>query len=186
MTVLTVSQINAECCQVEYPIHHVCAGIPDETQMPFGEYLGWLDGNDYWIRDSSDVYKTKCISRFCADGYKLGVKQYYCGHGDCNIFGCNCDGGCRSNPNITEESLTNAFKVAFGFTEQAKHKVFWSTMELVHLEWNNPKQFLFGRSMQQNKTEFNFLQQFSQDKKGITNFQKWVISDPIRWPFGFI
>lgn len=31
----------------------------------------------------------------CYDGTK--VDGYFCGHGKCNIFGCNCAGGCRRN-----------------------------------------------------------------------------------------
>ena len=31
--------------------------------------------------------------RYCQDGTRL--KGHYCGYGPCNIFGCNCEGGCR-------------------------------------------------------------------------------------------
>lgn len=124
MTVFAVNQINAECCIADFLIHHVCAGIPHEREMPFHKYLGVIDENLYWIRDSSDIYKPKCESLFCGDGYKMESSDFYCGVGDCNVFGCNCDGGCRKNGNITEETLTNAFTTAFGFTEKAEHKVF--------------------------------------------------------------
>ncbi|KAH8375884.1 hypothetical protein KR200_005729 [Drosophila serrata] len=30
---------------------------------------------------------------WCDDG--KFVRAQYCGKGKCNIFGCNCDGGCR-------------------------------------------------------------------------------------------
>ncbi|XP_043655626.1 protein Diedel-like [Drosophila teissieri] len=37
-------------------------------------------------------YPLKCEVTICADGVaQLGT---YCGQGSCNIFGCNCDGGC--------------------------------------------------------------------------------------------
>ncbi|KAH8363275.1 hypothetical protein KR084_007715 [Drosophila pseudotakahashii] len=33
-----------------------------------------------------------CKITICADGFdRVGT---YCGQGSCNIFGCNCDGGC--------------------------------------------------------------------------------------------
>ncbi|RWS09830.1 uncharacterized protein B4U79_11454, partial [Dinothrombium tinctorium] len=34
----------------------------------------------------------------CADG-KKGTP--YCGYGSCNMFGCNCDGGCREGWSVT-------------------------------------------------------------------------------------
>ena len=30
----------------------------------------------------------------CRDGSKPHLNAGYCGYGPCNIFGCNCDGGC--------------------------------------------------------------------------------------------
>ncbi|KAH8232571.1 hypothetical protein KR032_009656 [Drosophila birchii] len=34
----------------------------------------------------------KCVANICADGGV--IKGAFCGQGPCNIFGCNCDGGC--------------------------------------------------------------------------------------------
>lgn len=36
----------------------------------------------------------KCEITLCGDGELLATGRY-CGKGPCNIFGCNCDGGCR-------------------------------------------------------------------------------------------
>jgi len=33
------------------------------------------------------------VATICLDGRELTTS--YCGVGPCNIFGCNCDGGCR-------------------------------------------------------------------------------------------
>lgn len=33
-----------------------------------------------------------CFIEVCGDGYIVIGK--YCGYGSCNLFGCNCDGGC--------------------------------------------------------------------------------------------
>jgi len=33
----------------------------------------------------------------CGDGSTLNGSDYYCGHGTCNILGCNCIGGCRDS-----------------------------------------------------------------------------------------
>lgn len=38
----------------------------------------------------------------CMDGTQIEPPGQYCGVGRCNIFGCNCDGGCRSNPEGTK------------------------------------------------------------------------------------
>jgi len=37
---------------------------------------------------------TEC---FCKDGSKTSGPLSYCGKGPCNIFGCNCDGGCKTD-----------------------------------------------------------------------------------------
>lgn len=135
LTALAVNYTNAECC-FPFWIHHVCKGIPHEREMN-QHFLGPLDGvvpglnlflnaideNDYWIRDDSDRYKTKCISRFCHDGTPVESTYGDCGVGKCNIFGCNCDGGCRSKEGMTEEKIKDAFIQAFNFTRQATHKV---------------------------------------------------------------
>ncbi|XP_017038937.1 protein Diedel-like [Drosophila ficusphila] len=34
----------------------------------------------------------RCRILICADG--VGLHGAYCGRGPCNVFGCNCDGGC--------------------------------------------------------------------------------------------
>lgn len=44
----------------------------------------------------------KKIVLICMDGTTASPLGY-CGNGDCNVFGCNCDGGCRSNPSNTFE-----------------------------------------------------------------------------------
>lgn len=118
-----VTETKAECCMAMAHIHHVCAGIPFEREMEFHSVMGWIDENWYWIRDKSDQWKPKCESFFCGDGTKMQFDDFFCGNGQCNIFGCNCDNGCRQKENVTEESITNAFVTAFGFTEKAQHRM---------------------------------------------------------------
>lgn len=38
-----------------------------------------------------------CESRICKDAILVSSSDIYCGYGSCNIFGCNCDFGCRTN-----------------------------------------------------------------------------------------
>ena len=40
------------------------------------------------------VDNTALLGQICLDG--LWVDGWFCGVGECNTFGCNCDGGCRS------------------------------------------------------------------------------------------
>ena len=42
------------------------------------------------------AYSYPNLYGYCADASL--VSGQYCGKGDCNIFGCNCDGGCRYWP----------------------------------------------------------------------------------------
>ncbi|XP_043651566.1 protein Diedel-like [Drosophila teissieri] len=45
----------------------------------------------------------KCEVTICADGVaQVGT---FCGQGPCNIFGCNCDGGCLTG-NWSEDFVT--------------------------------------------------------------------------------
>lgn len=44
-----------------------------------------------------------CYKYLCYDGTEA---TYYCGVGGCNIFGCNCAGGCRQG---TPESAKRLF-----------------------------------------------------------------------------
>lgn len=43
------------------------------------------------------VPKVLCSNSVCKDGGPPG-SGWYCGKGSCNMFGCNCDNGCRDGP----------------------------------------------------------------------------------------
>lgn len=44
--------------------------------------------------DGSSCYPLEyCYMQACGDGKRPG-QGYFCGNGPCNMFGCNCDGGC--------------------------------------------------------------------------------------------
>ncbi|XP_043476358.1 protein Diedel-like isoform X3 [Leptopilina heterotoma] len=49
-----------------------------------------------------------CLTFACGDGKSLKGKDSYCGIGSCNIFGCNCDGGCIPG------NATESFKALHG------------------------------------------------------------------------
>ncbi|AAF05220.1 ORF106 [Xestia c-nigrum granulovirus] len=46
----------------------------------------------YSVRQRQSERPILCKVKVCNDG--LPNRGFYCGKGDCNIFGCNCDGGC--------------------------------------------------------------------------------------------
>lgn len=48
-----------------------------------------------------------CHSYICPDGTLL-YQTRHCGVGSCNIFGCNCDGGCRRNSKGFDEDEAQA------------------------------------------------------------------------------
>ncbi|KAH8342688.1 hypothetical protein KR067_012980 [Drosophila pandora] len=51
-------------------------------------------------------YYAYCETTICADGKRIG-KGRYCAQGRCNVFGCNCDGGCRQGD--WERSFRNRY-----------------------------------------------------------------------------
>lgn len=75
--------VKAECCHSEALIH--TCGVFKEPK----ELLHNLN--------VINVMKNECTSRVCKDGSILESGASFCGYGSCNIFGCNCDGGCRNN-----------------------------------------------------------------------------------------
>lgn len=60
-----------------------------------------------FIRESTMEYN--CVMDICNDGHGLSVGTY-CGKGMCNMFGCNCDGGCIGG---NENPIEN-FKKIYG------------------------------------------------------------------------
>lgn len=85
------SSVNAECCTQDIVVSFPCEDNNVEYSFPFG----WW-GNGKW----------SCRAHICNDGATISPIGY-CGIGDCNIIGCQCDGGCRTNSkdNSAEEAL---------------------------------------------------------------------------------
>lgn len=54
----------------------------------------------------------KCEAAFCSDGTR--VRGRYCGYGECNLFGCNCDGGCRRNSALEPADAKAIFSEKYG------------------------------------------------------------------------
>lgn len=92
-----IDQTNAKCCQVQDIVLHVCMSFENEMPMPLHKVLQVIDNNKYWLQEEHEVGRPKCYTQLCADGGE--VTHFYCGIGDCNVFGCDCDDGCRPSPN---------------------------------------------------------------------------------------
>lgn len=96
------NRITAHCCHQSGFVYHECANVPHETKT---KHL------------LSETEKRACLSYVCGDG-STTPKYQYCGHGPCNLFGCNCDGGCR-NADASREQAIKLFRIRYGieFTE---------------------------------------------------------------------
>lgn len=72
-----ISEVTSICCpDVEQILYDPA---PDATCDNITGAYHWADGI--------------CAYKTCAD-LEDHKDRHYCGVGDCNIFGCNCDGGC--------------------------------------------------------------------------------------------
>lgn len=91
---------NAECCHKKLVRYR----IPDENSncRDFGGSLADFNLEDVYnyrvhLYPNIDFCLNKTDKRICeVDVCEDGKpsKGTYCGKGSCNIFGCNCDGGC--------------------------------------------------------------------------------------------
>lgn len=110
-----INQTSAECCPAKHAIAHVCLGTPYEDDIP--DERSVTDG--YWIRNNADGRRPKCVSRFCDDGE--ATPDLYCGVGNCNESGCDCEGGCRKSNGNSLEDMEKSWRLNKGLTIQAKH-----------------------------------------------------------------
>ncbi|KAF8236672.1 hypothetical protein L208DRAFT_614043 [Tricholoma matsutake] len=55
-------------------------------------------------------------SNYCLDGTPCTP---YCGYGPCNIFGCNCDGGCRRRRSPKDEQSVNSKRTSVNDNESS-------------------------------------------------------------------
>lgn len=121
IVVLSIDKTESVCCDLAYVSFHVCLGISTEDDIPlhwFWDHLSYKN-NKYWMRSETDKKRPKCVSNFCDDGSI--AKGYHCGIGDCNIFGCNCKGGCRKNNGTSHEEIGRVWREKHGLLVKAEH-----------------------------------------------------------------
>lgn len=61
-----------------------------------------------YVIHTCPIYQ-RCTQHICMDGSNVPAHNY-CGHGSCDIFGCNCDGGCRKNSLGTFDEAARLFE----------------------------------------------------------------------------
>lgn len=83
------SRVSAECCGFGRRIEYKCTGSSTETVNFFS--------------------KLDCYSTICLDG-RIKVGRF-CTSGNCNIFGCACDGACYSNDSNSWDRAKQLFKM---------------------------------------------------------------------------
>lgn len=77
--------IKAKCCSEVNAIVAKCdPAVPTHQTLRMDGYCEWS---------------------FCRDGEALTPSSHYCGVGSCNIFGCNCDNGCRGEGNSWDDAV---------------------------------------------------------------------------------
>lgn len=94
---------NAECCY--------------KKQITFYSYYknceDYQNGNGASRFDKTDP--GACKIKVCGDG-KAVIKGTFCGKGSCNMFGCNCKGGC-----IQGDAVESFMKLHQGEISLAKY-----------------------------------------------------------------
>lgn len=68
--------------------------------------------------------KTCVIENACANGKPVAKGRHYCGIGECNPFGCDCEGGCISRMVFPSKTSIEPVDVANQFTAFHKYEVF--------------------------------------------------------------
>lgn len=92
-----IGHTNGDCCINKIKTSYLCPRFPHHIEPTI-------------IEKSDNI----CYSFICMDGLALGKDGYYCGQGICNVFGCNCDGGCRGNSKGTKVEARRLFGVRYG------------------------------------------------------------------------
>lgn len=121
--ILTINKTESKCCDIAYRSSHVCLGLP--TEKDIRNHWIWdfpIDvEQEYWMRNEADIKRPKCVSYFCEDG--TDATKNTCGKGKCNIFGCNCKGGCRKGDGSSHQEMGRRWRGEHGLLEKGRHKL---------------------------------------------------------------
>lgn len=123
IALLSINKTESKCCDVAYISFHVCLGLPTEKDIRIHKFWDFpIDKKqEYWMRNEADIKRPKCVSYFCEDG--MDAIKYTCGVGKCNIFGCNCKGGCCQGDGRSHQEMGKAWREEHGLLEKGRHKL---------------------------------------------------------------
>lgn len=91
------SMATSDCCDDTIIWYSVNEGYKCEDAGGIGKSTASDKMDVMGIYKKLDSRKPACITEVCNDA--LEHKGWYCGVGSCNIFSCNCDGGCWGGKN---------------------------------------------------------------------------------------
>lgn len=109
----SLNQVNALCCTDDIVVYFACSFF--DNPVPNSFIYGWW-GNGKWA----------CRTKICKDGSTFSTFRN-CGIGSCDMFGCNCEGGCKTN---SEGNGTGATDKALNLFRK-KYKI----NEIAHGKW---------------------------------------------------
>lgn len=86
---------------------------------------GPLSGIQAYAEIGNNIMSRRCRAFVCGDGEK--PHGSYCARGPCNIFGCNCDGGCI--PGDAEESFLKLNDVTSSYETMGIFGMAWKGVQ---------------------------------------------------------
>jgi hypothetical protein len=103
-----VAHCTGECCKRTY------IEWSADSCWPYDQTV-YVDAGDADDLMASMVMPTRCNAKVCGDGRVHD--GFYCGKGKCNVFGCNCDGGCIPGDAVNNfRKLDDNSNAGAGFT----------------------------------------------------------------------
>lgn len=108
--------VRSECCrktQISFTAtgQYTCHEVDNEAHypMPTGSGVGAVGQS--LSENLANLREGNCEISICGDGRPPSTGTY-CGRGPCNIFGCNCDFGCKGGNAVENFSRIHGNKVA--------------------------------------------------------------------------
>lgn len=95
-----IEQIFTVCCGTKTIAFEYFNGNNSCSDFGGHTHRSYIRSQDYQVAMSANVLNKFCEATICGNGKP--TDGYYCGNGPCNIFGCNCNGGCISGDHESE------------------------------------------------------------------------------------
>lgn len=112
---------NSDCCHGTQIWYSIQDGVQC-NDIPGGDGKMQITNDVMGIYGKIDRRRPACRIEVCDDG--IQHDGTYCGEGPCNMFGCNCDGGCIAGG----DALTNFRETYANKIKKASAHSFWDGM----------------------------------------------------------